>query len=275
MIIFRILTLILILLTGTSCNNSANDVPEGMVLVPAGEFIMGTNDTDEKNKAEIYGIPDKWFIDEQPEKKIYLDTYYIDKYEVTMEKYKKFIDATGHRSPGNWNETNFPSGMANYPVVLVTLYDALDYAKWAGKRIPTEAEWEKAARGTDGRIYPWGNKFEPEKANISMSMNKKTSVMPVGSYKEGVSPYGVYDMTGNVWEFTVNWYKPYAGNTTKKERFGKKYIVTRGFSFFGIGHFPDNIYKGIIEHLTRSSYRDETLPNAINVDVGFRCVKDF
>lgn len=274
--VLRIVILLLFIYAGGIACESHNNrkIPEGMVLVPASEFIMGSNGKSEKGIPEKYGIPDKWFVDEHPERKVYLDSFYIDKYEVTMGEYKKFIDDTAYKVPPDWKDNNFPKGQADYPVVLVDLYDAMAYAKWAGKRIPTEAEWEKAARGTKGRIYPWGNKFDGSKANLSLSVNKEASPKRVGSFKGGVSPYGVHDMTGNVWEWTVSYYQPYPGNSFKKKSFGKTYVVARGFSWHGLGHFPDETYHDIVSHMSRTSYRDETLPHTLNTDLGFRCVKD-
>lgn len=249
-------------------------IPADMVLIPAGEFIMGTDEIDKENKAEAYGIPNTWYIDEHPKSNVYVDSFYIDIYEVTMKKYKKFIEETGYDAPANWTGTNYPPGSSEYSVVFVNLYDAMAYAKWAGKRIPAEREWEKAARGTDGRIYPWGNKFDSSRANISTSMNKKSRPEPVGQFNNGISPYGVYDMIGNVWEWTVDWYEPYSGNTANNKSFGKKFKVLRGFSWYSIGHFPDEIYLDIAAHRSRASYRQEIYPDTRTIDVGFRCVKD-
>lgn len=151
-----------------------------MVYVPPGEFIMGAATGDE-----------------QPATKVKLDGYWIYEYEVTVAQYRKFCKATGREMPPappwGWHEDN--------PVVNVSWVDAEAYAKWAKVRLPTEAEWEKAARGTDGRTFPWGNKWDAQKCNNYNTGPKRTT--PVGSYPSGVSPYGCHDMAGNVWEWVA------------------------------------------------------------------------
>jgi formylglycine-generating enzyme required for sulfatase activity len=166
---------------------------EGMVLVPAGEFTMGSPSDD--NWAEN---------DEQPQRVMFLPTFYIDQLEVSNLEYKRFIDATGWRPPPSWQEGIYADGAEFVPVTDVTWWDASAYAHWAGKRLPTEAEWEKAARGTDGRRFPWGAEFDPVLAN-----NDKT-LLPVGAKgSAGASPYGAVDMAGNVAEWTASVYAPY------------------------------------------------------------------
>jgi len=167
-----------------------------MILIPAGKFIMGSNDGN---------------YDESPKREVYIDAFYIDKYPVTNAEYKKFIDETGYKAPYlgyswsqkyDWQNGMYPEGKGDCPVVLVSWDDAVAYCKWAGKRLPTEAEWEKAARGTDGRVWPWGNEWDPEK----LACWGVGDIQPVGKYKGGKSPYGCFDMAGNVWEWTADWY---------------------------------------------------------------------
>ncbi len=163
-----------------------------MVLIPAGEFAMGSN-----NSNVDYGV--------NTEHKVYLDAFYIDVYEVTNERYRKFVEATGHPAPPSWkdNSLNDPK----QPVVDVTWEDAVAYCQWAGKRLPTEAEWEKAARGgLIGKLYPWDDDISHEKANyISVSgRDIWNSPAPVGSFEP--NGYGIYDMAGNVWEWCADWY---------------------------------------------------------------------
>ena len=168
-------------------------IPSGMVYVPAGDFIIGWDENDQ-------------------EVKIFTEAFYIDQYEVSNEDYKKFTDVTGHRHPKHpletkydvWDGDTFPLTLAKHPVVNVSWEDVVAYARWKGKRLPTEVEWEKAARGIDGRLYPWGNRFEKNNCRSGESEKKGTS--PVGSYLFGASPYGCFDLAGNVWEWSSTLY---------------------------------------------------------------------
>lgn len=155
-------------------------------------------------------------LDEKPVHTVYLDEYYIGKYEVTNEQYKKFCDATGRsypEDPGFKGMSDYFEDYPDYPVVMISWEDAVAYCKWAGLRLPTEAEWEKAARGTDGRKYPWGNS-EPDaggtyRANYDPGDYTKDGyryTSPFGSFPSGISPYGCYDMAGNVEEWCSDWY---------------------------------------------------------------------
>ena len=142
-------------------------VPKDMAVVPAGEFIMGNNNDYHDNDD-----------DEKPQHIVNLPAFYIDKYLVTNAQYKKFVEATNHKPPIFWDKSgNYQQEKSNHPVVGVTYPDAKDYCAWAGKRLPTEEEWEKASRGTDARRWPWGNVFEDTKANINYR-----GTTPVGSY---------------------------------------------------------------------------------------------
>jgi len=226
--------------------------PKDMVLIPAGEFIMGTDD---------------WWPKSGPEHKKYLPDYYMDLYEVTNAKYKLFVEATSHRLPDDWvkNNNDIPEGMEDYPVVFVSWQDANDYCEWAGKRLPTEYEWEKAARGTDGRVFPWGNEFDKNKGNTPQHGLGKT--MKVGSFENGRSPYGLYDMAGNVFEWTANWYKAYPGNTHKDPNEGEMYRVVKGGSWYDCTYYRCGIsaptYNRIFFH-----------PMTKNFSFGFRCAQD-
>lgn len=250
--------------------------PEGMVLVAAGSFVMGTNEVDKDNRALSLGLQKPWYADETPERRASLPDYYIDKYEVTNRQYYIFCQATDHKPPLDWGGMKYPEGRDDLPVTAVNFYDAAAYAEWAGKRLPAEAEWEKAARGPDGFIYPWGNEFEPNAANVSHSMKarKGEGLKPVGSFPEGVSYYGAYDMIGNAWEWVWDYYRPYAGSEYQSPDYGKKYIVVRGLSYLGVGHFPKEEYMKTVALLARASYREKLNPFAKKKDVGFRCVKD-
>ena len=142
-----------------------------MILIPAGEFTMGTSDEQEQlvkrqlGGGELGEYP-RWFSSEKPQQEVYVESFYIDKFEVTNADYQKFIDATGYATPRHWENRKYRQGEDNLPVVYVNWRDANAYCRWAGKRLPTEIEWEKAARGTDARIWPWGNVFDITKCNV-------------------------------------------------------------------------------------------------------------
>ncbi|MEW6039972.1 MAG: SUMF1/EgtB/PvdO family nonheme iron enzyme [Elusimicrobiota bacterium] len=217
----------------------------GMVYVPAGEFIMGTNDG---------------FRYEAPARSIFIQGYYIDKSEVTNMQYQRFVDSTGHNPPAHWKGGRYPKGEENFPVTNVSYYDALSYTRWAGKRLPTEEEWEKVARGTDGRIYPWGNQWKKKAANVKPLVGFG-GMNAVGSFPEGKSPYGCMDMAGNVWEWTTSWFSAYPGNVYFDINYGEKYKVIRGGSYR---------QSEIIAQCPRRDFLD---PELSRIDVGFRCAK--
>jgi formylglycine-generating enzyme required for sulfatase activity len=177
-----------------------------MVYVPAGDFVMGSNGDD------LYQfLPEPtvnylcWqcrYQSETPQRIVPLDAYWIDKTEVTNAQYRKCVKAGACERPECWGKGDFND--PDQPVVCVSWYDAQDYATWVGGRLPTEAEWEKAARGDDGRFFPWGNgPADCSKANIKGCVGKP---LPVGSLPDGASPYGALDMAGNVWEWVDAWY---------------------------------------------------------------------
>ena len=132
-----------------------------------------------------------------------LDDFWIDRYPVANRDYRTFVEATGHRKPPHWLRDTFPEDAGSHPVTDVSFDDAKSYARWAGKRLPTEAEWEKAARGTIGQTYPWGDAFRKDNVNSS---NDYGGTTPVDAFPGGSSPYGVMDMAGNVMEWCVDWY---------------------------------------------------------------------
>lgn len=234
-----------------------------MVLVSAGDFLMGSDTED--NEADS---------DEKPRHLIWLDEYWIDRFEVTNSQYKKFIDTVGHAvpfidagwaAPYSWTNGTYPEGLANYPVVLVDWNDAKAYCSWAGGRLPTEAEWEKAARGNDGRIYPWGD--ETATCDYSIINNGvlgcgTNGIWPVGSKPDGVSPYGAVDLAGNVWEWTSSLYKNYPYNPDD----GRETIESEQKRVIRGGSWDD------IANRVRSAYRLDVSPESQNISLGFRCI---
>ncbi len=265
--------------------------PEDMVLIPAGEFMMGAS-------------PGMVHQHETPQHRVFLDAFYIDKFPVTNMQFQKFVDSTGYvtdaekrgwsnapeekradqikANGANWRHPRGPESdikdIMNHPVVHVSWNDAHAYAKWANKRLPTEAEWEKAARGTDGRKYPWGD-GEPDGTRCNYADRntafgwRDSSVddgyeytSPVGRYENGKSPYGIYDMAGNVWEWCSDWYdKDYFSKSPKDNPKGPangQHRVIRGG-----GSWHDGA------DYMRSTNRGPRQPAFVSSDQGFRCAK--
>jgi len=224
------------------------DIP-GMAYIPAGEFIMGSNE--------------RW-DDEAPEYIAATDAFYLDLYEITNEDYKKFVAATGHEAPYHWPEGAIPQGKEKHPVVYVSWFDARDYCEWNGKRLPTEEEWEKASRGENGLIYPWGDEWTLDKSNNPYKHS--TGTEPVGSYPDGRSPYGLYDMSGNVWEWVDSYYLPHPGNTVMRAEYGKDKRVLKGGSWFDCLSYGCGLSAPTFN---RSFFTPEVRNNSF----GFRCAK--
>ncbi|MDI3465877.1 MAG: Sulfatase modifying factor 1 precursor (C-alpha-formyglycine- generating enzyme 1) [Nitrospira sp.] len=221
-----------------------------MVLVAAGEFTMGSNLGD----------------DEKPVRRVYLNAFYMDKFEVTVGQYARYLEVTDMEEPPDWNMMNQPQHQRR-PVVNVSWEDAVNYCKWAGKRLPTEAEWEKAARGTDGRIYPWGNEA-PTRLHANYGRKEwdnHQALTPVGSFEEGKSPYGIYDMAGNAWEWVFDWYDhDYYKKGAKTNPIGPAKgdgKVVRGGSWLYVPEF------------LRSAHRFDAQPTNRLFGYGFRCAK--
>jgi len=264
-----------------------------MVYVPAGEFTMGSTEAEIAALLKEYPkLKAEWFAKEMPQFRAHLPGYWIDKCEVTVARYRKFCQETGREMPEapewGWRD--------DHPIVLVTWRDAAAYARWAEKRLPTEMEWEKAARGTDGRKYPWGSQWpppagsgnfcdeafarkDPAFAQLSTALGDPplsgyddgyACTAPVGKFPLGASPYGALDMAGNVWEWCADWYdedayQRYAKGDLKPPGSGT-FVVLRGGSwncFGGPRHF-------------RCAGRCHPLPAypfAASYDFGFRCAR--
>ncbi|MDH5544342.1 MAG: formylglycine-generating enzyme family protein [Gammaproteobacteria bacterium] len=177
-----------------------------LVSIPSGEFVMGTDNpkSDEQNR---------------PAFRSEIKAYQISKYPITNAQYAKFVASTGHRPPIHWVNGRIPEGVETHPVTMVTWFDASKYAAWAGGRLPTEAEWEKAARGTDGRRWPWGDQMNTKNLNTYYNRGSTSSVF---EYPQGVSPFGVMDMAGNVQEWVANDLIPYEGSQASDSLFKAK-----------------------------------------------------
>ena len=241
-----------------------------MMPVPAGEFLMGSTDADPKAGS-----------DEMPQHSVYLDAFWIDQTEVTNARYVQFLNTLGGHAAACgghdcvetqvedkyshilWQDGQYQveNGFEDHPATQVSWYGALAYCTWAGARLPTEAEWEKAARGADGRLYPWGNEIpDCDKAQYG---DCGAATVPVGPRHAGASPYGVLDMAGNVWEWVADWYDPaYYGASPARNPRGPdsgERRVFRGGSW------------GYLSTFIRTGDRARNRPTYAGFNVGFRC----
>jgi len=263
-------------------------------LVPGGPFPMGISEEEAHRWHREFGGDLDWYLDATPRHTVDLPPYYIGRYPVTQAQYARFVQAANHRvpyvdpkkyswaKPYNWDrrQKQPPRRLTDHPVVLVSWDDAVAYCRWAGLRLPIEAQWEKAARGTDERLYPWGNEWDPAKCNSAekwagrslttyeewkkwwddLDYGSQARTTPVGAYSPaGDSPYGCADMAGNVWEWCADWYKGYPGTTCERSEFGEKYRVLRGGSWYNIHNW------------VRAASRPRDYPVLLNVNYGFRC----
>ena len=261
-------------------------IPKDMVYVGQGPAVMGLDRVEPQEPNRRLSLYDRrmkapWsaeaFNDESPAHTVFLDSFLIDKYEVSNRAYGDFMKITGHPAPAYWDDPRL--NKPHHPVVGVNWIDALAFCKHLGKRLPTEAEWEKAARGPHGNLYPWGNDFDSSKANYGRHHD---ATLPIDSYPEGASYYGVYNMAGNVFEWVSDWYDPhyYGRLETMVNPFGPEKPVWLG----GTGTYVDRLTIGekrVIrggswiapDRTIRSTHRfwNHPLNNSYGVGLGFRC----
>ena len=232
---------------------SASEIPKSnpMIMIPEGEFTMGT----------LEGA-----YDEKPQRTVFLDVYQINQFEVTQFHYAEFVKATGHRSPLSRYVKNIGSlNHPNQPAVYVSWEDADDYCRWRGERLPTEAEWEKAARGTHGSMWPWSNESKPTFANFMGEEDRSLYTSIVGSYEKDKSAFGLYDMAGNAREWVQDWYEEqYYQHAPLRNPMGPDQgdmKTLRG------GSWNDSPLAG------RTTARMKMFPDYRDTTVGFRCAK--
>ncbi len=258
-----------------------------MVLIPEGPFPLGSSDADGD-------------ADEHPQRSIHLDAFYLDRFEVTNRRYQAFLITTKHRVPEHccdpgynlWDRTEVDPVLLEHPVVNVDWYDAQAYCHWSGRRLPTEAEWEKAAKGSEGRTYPWGNAWDRARVNgmelwvgrdfptqeeakawwaqnggeiIEKKGIRGMLLLPVVAFEAGATPTGLMQMAGNVWEWVADWYSPASyAEFPDRNPMGPKsgeYKVLRGGSW--LNH----------HYLLRTTARDGSRPAMRNHGTGFRCAQ--
>jgi len=252
-----------------------------MVLIPAGKFWMGRTVT---QVVDSINVRARDSMDDVPANNIYLDAFYIDKYEVTHADYAKFLAAKGGKAPWHWPQGNIPKGEEKFPVYNVNWFEATDYCKWVGKRLPTEAEWEKAARGgLDGKIYSWGDddidtsEFRRLPPASSSTKSRRGSpdgaggnVVAVGSFPP--NGYGLYDIGGNVSEWLNDWYYdnyyPFMPKQNPRGPETGLYRSVRGANWAtggpgGDGHPAQTVY-----------FRNFSDPDLRITTISFRCAKD-
>lgn len=225
-----------------------------MMLVPAGEFIMGSDRGDE---------------DEAPVHRVYLNTFYIDKFEVTNARFAKYVEAIQSEPPWGFSDKETPVVHADRPVRWVSWMDAMGYCLWVGKRLPTEAEWEKAARGTDERLYPWGNDPPtPVHAVYGLKEGGAETVSVIGDHHMGQSPYGVQDLAGNLYEWVMDWYE---------EDFYSNFLNNPAINPRGPSEGTAKVQRGgsyiNTPYRLRSSFRTKGNPTEQDPNVGFRCAQ--
>ncbi len=249
-------------------NKKTLKIPKDMVLIPAGAFVMGSDEEElntvyAENEKAGFSYGKNWFSHEKPKHKVELDAYFIDKYEVTNAQYKKCVSEGKCKKPYDTTWYN-DAGKQNHPVVYVDWFMSDTFCKWSGKRLPTEAEWEKASRGENGNIWPWGNEFDCKKSCNSVSPCNQNSTRKVGSFSSDVSSYGVVDMAGNVWEWVSDWYdKNYYKNSPEKNPKGPSNGQTKVLRGGSWGDDNPVIFRG--------ADRIRLVPSVGGDSGGFRC----
>lgn len=243
---------------------------DAQVEIPAGEFLMGTN----------YQRAD---AQDQPEHKVNLPAFFIDKYPVTNIQYARYVAKTKHRPPLDWKDGKIPAEKLLHPVTMVSWFDAKAYCEANDKRLPSEAEWEKAARGRDGNRWPWGNNMDPSKVNTYYNVGSTTEV---SKYPQGASAYGVFDLAGNVSEWTASDFTPYSGSNAPATVFQPKKVVAqsqkdKAMKVADLVPVEGATYKvrrggswKSDPFATSAYHRNFSLPNYASDFFGFRCAKD-
>ena len=260
-----------------------------MILIAGGSFLMGSTRLEVDAQFLDTGLPEDWkehTLDEGPRHERTLEPFYLYKYEVTNRQYKTFLDATGHRPPPHWKGSDSPADRGQHPVVEVSWDDANAYCRWAGTRLPSEAEWEYAARGSapaegqPSRVFPWGNTWDRRLSNnASLHADKEIRsaadwnewyegdqkscfplTSPVGSFPKSVSPFGIYDMAGNAWEWCADVHASYPDQKAE-DAADQKLRARRGGS-----------WANVALHI-RSADRQPAPHDDLNIYTGFRCAK--
>lgn len=299
-----IVSLILSTVIAGCSQDKAEPLPPGMVLIPAGDFVMGSDEVDNDGKQQEFGFRQPMFLDEHPRHPVFVDAFYIDQFEVSSGAYKQYVLHTGVKEPEPWVQNGYnvheqklqlfdlemlrkvatdyfqldmdttkmerselltelnkiQQQRDRLPVNAVSWYDAASYCKWIGKRLPTEAEWEKAARGPQGYRYPWGDDWDPSQANTGQG---ESVLVASGSVATDRSGYGISDMGGNVSEWVADWYEAYPGAEFQSDYYGGIHKIIKGGGA-GVGHYA-------LSYFFRSTRRGQADPSAMSVDVGFRC----
>ncbi|MFV2057469.1 MAG: formylglycine-generating enzyme family protein [Thiohalomonadales bacterium] len=281
-----------------------------MIRIPAGEAIVGSNKKENLNKGKDFGNVKAWYLDEHPQRKVKIDAFWIDKYEVSNEQYREYYKAVNVNIPDSWMEKGYVLSLQmkklqsasvadlrklavqvfkldldtrkmskpqlldamekhmqvfdKVPVNYVSWFDAYGFCQWRGKRLPNEVEWERVARGLEGREFPWGNEWKPGMSHTGEE-EWESGAAPVGSYNTDKTAEGVMDLAGNLSEWTNDWYQAYPGSDYKTADFGEKFKVARGAGWSGAtGHYALKLFQ-------RGAYRNNLDPEKTYDDVGFRC----